>query len=228
MNKVEKCRQFLDYKMFDERFQAIIDNYDTYPPYLIDALFANPEILEFVINYPQKKGRIHSHNVGTIREKIPLLLQWDERWGYAKYGDNIIGVCGCGPTALAMVIAGLTHNKYITPYVVARFVKSQNLYQKNSGTNWKLMTAGSSFFNVHSCEIENSKEEVFRCLKEGHPIICSVHAGDFTSQGHFIVLVDIVDGKIKVNDPNSKIKSSELWYYKHIKLQIKCLWEFWV
>lgn len=36
--------------------------------------------------------------------EIPLLLQWDERWGYSVYGDNMIAVNGCGPTAVAMVV----------------------------------------------------------------------------------------------------------------------------
>ncbi len=37
--------------------------------------------------------------------EIPLLLQWDERWGYSVYGDNMIAVNGCGPTAVAMVVS---------------------------------------------------------------------------------------------------------------------------
>ena len=50
--------------------------------------------------------------------------------------------------------------------------------------------------------------------------------GDFTTTGHFIVLVGIEDGKIKVNDPNSKERSNLLWDYERLEYQIKTLWEF--
>ena len=50
--------------------------------------------------------------------------------------------------------------------------------------------------------------------------------GDFTTQGHFIVLVGGEDGKIIVNDPNSKERSSLLWEYDTLAGQIKNLWVF--
>lgn len=31
--------------------------------------------------------------------------------------------------------------------------------------------------------------------------------GDFTLEGHYIVMTDYVDGQIKVNDPNSNARS---------------------
>ena len=49
--------------------------------------------------------------------------------------------------------------------------------------------------------------------------------GDFTSTGHFIVFAGIKDGKIQVNDPNSK-KRTKLWDYDKLKDQINNLWVF--
>ena len=45
----------------------------------------------------------------------PLFIQWDERWAYIPYGDENIGMAGCGPTCMSMVIVGLTHNSEATP-----------------------------------------------------------------------------------------------------------------
>ena len=28
---------------------------------------------------------------------VPLLMQWDKRWGYDAYGSNMIGLAGCPP-----------------------------------------------------------------------------------------------------------------------------------
>ena len=38
-------------------------------------------------------------------------------------------------------------------------------------------------------------------LENGEPVICSMRPGDFTTKGHFIVLVGMEDGKIRVQCP---------------------------
>ena len=48
--------------------------------------------------------------------------------------------------------------------------------------------------------------------------------GDFTSTGHFIIMTEYIDGKIKVNDPNSKARSEKLWNLSDIKYEIRNLW----
>ena len=63
-------------------------------------------------------------------------------------------------------------------------------------------------------------------LENGHPIICAMRPGDFTTAGHFIVLADVQEGKIRVNDPNSRTRSRELWPYETLERQIKNLWTF--
>lgn len=214
-------------KRQDERIETIIENSENYPEDLIDMLSRNIEMLDFVLKYPENKGNVYSNNVGEVTKgTIPLLLQWDERWGYANYGDNIIAVNGCGPTALSMVISGLTGDNTITPYTISEFSIEHGFYTYGTGTSWSLMTGISGFFGIKSSEISLDKNIIFNNLKKGNPIICSVRKGDFTTTGHFIVLTGIEDGKIKVNDPNSKARSSLLWDYDRLKSQIRNLWVF--
>lgn len=63
-------------------------------------------------------------------------------------------------------------------------------------------------------------------LEEGHPIVCSMRKGDFTTTGHFILLVGVQDGKFIVHDPNSKERSKKLWDYETLEYQIRNLWSF--
>lgn len=88
------------------------------------------------------------------------------------------------------------------------------------------MTEGAKHFGVIGQEIPLTISNIETELNQGHPIICSMRKGDFTTIGHFIVLTEIVDGKIKVNDPNSKSRSSILWDYSRLEPQIKNLWAF--
>ena len=133
---------------------------------------------------------------------------------------------GCGPTSLAMVIAGLTKDNSITPYKIAKYAEENGYYVQDVGTSWSLMTEGAKSFGINSRQISLSKQVIFNALEQGHPIICSMKKGDFTNSGHFIVLVAIENGNIKVNDPNSKERSSVLWPYERLEGQIKNLWEF--
>ena len=51
-------------------------------------------------------------------------------------------------------------------------------------------------------------------------------AGDFTSDGDFIVLTEWTDEGIKINDPNSKKRSEQLWDYSRLESQIRNLWSY--
>lgn len=88
------------------------------------------------------------------------------------------------------------------------------------------MTDGASQFGITGRELGLDQSVVKNELKNGHPIICSMGPGDFTSKGHFIVLAEWEDGAIRVYDPNSKKRSSVLWSYDTISSQVKNLWSF--
>ena len=149
-----------------------------------------------------------------IQNHIPVYFQWSEVWGYASYGSENIGMGGCGPTSLSMVATGLTGNTSFTPKYVADMSVNMGYYVDEVGTDWTLMTAGASELGINSA---------------GHPIICSMGPGDFTNQGHFIVLSGLTEeGKVLINDPNSKINSRKKWDLNTIINQMNAAWSFWV
>lgn len=210
------------------QYEQIYENADKYPENLLAALCNNPEMLEFVQGYLESDGEVTG---GLSRSEknsngIPLLLQWDQRWGYAPYGDNNIGLSGCAPTCLSMVAVGLTGNEQATPNAIADYAMKEGYYVEGTGTAWSLMTDGCQKFGVVGTELGLDKDTVLSKLKNKKPIICSVRSGDFTTTGHFIVLTGVEDGKIKVNDPNSKKRSTKLWEYEKLEGQIRNLWVF--
>lgn len=134
------------------------------------------------------------------------------------YGDEVLAINGCGLTSVAMVIAGLTERNIITPYDVASYAYENGYYKK--GTRWNFFTEGVKNYGIVDKEIPLVKSKIFKELELGHPIICSMRKGDFTTTGHLIVLVDVKNGKLMVNDPNSRERSERL------ESQIKNLWSF--
>ena len=199
-----------------------------YPDSLRKLAQNNPETIDFVKQYPEKKDRQDKIDVsGDLTGDIPLFLQWDERWGYRKYGGDYMAVNGCGPTCLSMVCCGLTGKSKWNPYQVARQAEQDGYYVKGTGTSWDLMTNGASGLGLQVERLPLDKTKIVNRLNKNHPIICTVGPGDFTTQGHFIVLTAVdKSGKIKLNDPNSIKRSEKKWELDRLMSQIRNLWAY--
>ena len=217
-----------EFSELDTRIKKIIKNYDNYPEKLLMSLSMNIELTSFVIDYPSKKGKVYSEDVGDYEGNIPRLFQWDERWGYGSYGTSSIAVSGCGPTSLSMVVVALKKDKTVTPYKVAKLAEEKGYYVENSGTTWDLIREGAKDYGLKVNELPLSESSMKNALNNGHYIICNMRKGDFTINGHYIVIAGVENGKFKVNDPNSLLRSNMLWEFSRIKGQIKNLWELYL
>lgn len=208
-------------------YKDILEHYEDYPETYLAALANNPEMLDYV------KGYLDSHGVldakltkSEKKEDYPLFIQWDKRWGYASYGTSSIGISGCGPTCLSMVIYGLTENELATPDKVARYSEEQGYYIEGTGTSWELMTDGAAAFGVTGSELSLDESSMKQALDAGHPIICAMRAGDFTAAGHFIMIYGYDKKGFIINDPNSRTRSEKRWTYEELNGQIKNLWSY--
>lgn len=198
-----------------------------YPEELLELLQKNPETEEFVLNYPVKKNTFSTEELTELdKNEIPLLMQWDSRWGYYQYGDNVMGLTGCGPTCLSMVASYLLQNPKLTPIYMADYAIRNGYCVSGSGTSWDFMSRGAAGLGLRVQEVPLMENKVKQYLQEGNPIICIMGPGEFTDKGHFIVLTGLEDGKIKMNDPNSKEHSKRLWEFEEIKEQIRNIWVY--
>lgn len=224
---IKYLKEFQKRAKSDKRYNEVIKNSKEYHPDVLKLLYNNKETLDFVLS----KSSLKMPSIFVkIDEKcgngvIPMLQQWDPKWGWYNYGENIIALNGCGPTSLAMVITGLTGNDGINPMEIAKY-SDYNGYHEKAGTNWDLMTDVTEQYGVKGSRIDITKESFENELNNGKPIICSVSKGYFTDEGHFIVIAGIKDGKLIIHDPNSIEKSKKLWEFDKIKNQIKASWSY--
>ena len=225
---------FVQYeKVKNNKLEHILQDKSTYPEELVDLAVKKEETIGFVYNYIKHKNNEYKNDINIDKDykkgEFPLFIQWDERWGYDLYGDTYMAINGCGPTSLAMVIVGLTGDTTINPKVVAQYSYDNNYYAENVGTKWNLMTEGVNAFGVQGEAIPLSKEEIIVTLQKGQPIIASMKPGHFTTGGHFIVLTGMTEeGKIIVNDSDSKKRSSVTWDIDIIMDEAKGLWKFYI
>lgn len=194
---------------------------------LQNALNRNPEIEPFVKYYFTAKPKA----TGGLKEeeknqKNPLFIQWDKRWGYVPYGDNTIGLSGCAPTCLSMVLFSLTRDENATPDALASYSTEKGYYVHGTGTAWELMTDIPAQYPVTATEVTPSETAITEHLRTDGQLICSMGPGDFTDTGHFIVIYGIQNHAFLVNDPFSHSNSEKTWTYTELAPQINNIWAY--
>lgn len=207
-------------------FQPIYDHMDEYPEALLNNLCCNPNMLDFALGYQENYDTTSGILEASELEGIPLFIQWDKRWGYKAYGNDVVGLSGCGPTCLAMVLVGLTKNQDATPDKLAEYATEHGYYEYNAGTKWSFMDEAASVYGVKGYYIYLNEDTMREELAAGHPIICAMRSGNFTAQGHFIVIAGTEGDKFCVHDPNSVERSQQLWDYDTLQYQISAIWAF--
>ncbi len=126
---------------------------------------------------------------------------------------------------MSMVYAGLFKNTSMSPSDMAEYCIDKNYYSQDTGTSWVMMLDGAKDLGLDAKKI--SLNSIKTELERGKPVICSMAPGDFTDQGHFIVLAGIDNkGKIIVNDPNSAARSEKHWNLKKLQGQMKAAWSY--
>lgn len=197
-----------------------------WPEELLELLEKNPEAQEFVLNYPIRKDLNPEIDLTEYLNgnDVPLLLQWDERWGYSQYAGELMGLSGCGPTCLSMVCLYLLDDASYTPRYIAQFATENGYSVSGNGSSWTLISEGGEKLGLDVTEIPLDENRIIRNLEVGNPIICVMGPGFFTSTGHFIVLTEYEDGYVKVNDPNSPNRSEQTWKLTEVMEQIRNLW----
>lgn len=199
-------------------------SYGEYPQVLIELYQRNHETEEFVLNYPFREKEDPDLS-GYSRDTVPLFLQFDPAWGYDSYGSSCVAVTGCGPTCLAMAGYYLTGEDCFTPGAMAQFAAKNGYYAKGYGSSWTLISEGAGKLGLTATELPLVKKKMETALEEGCPVILALGAGDFTSSGHYIVLTGYEEGGFRVNDPNSRANSAQLWPYERLEGQIRNIWK---
>ena len=206
--------------------EGIYQNHSQYPKELLAALANNPEMADFVSGYPDQSGMTGGITASEKEQEFPLFLQWDRRWGYESYGDSCIGLAGCGPTCLSMVLFYLTKDETYTPDKIAAYSVENGYYVEGTGTSWVLMEDIAKLYGIKVNSISSSANNMRAVLDNGGIIICAMGKGDFTVSGHYIVIYGYDNEGFMINDPNCVARSGSRWTFSEIEKQIKSIWAY--
>lgn len=204
----------------------VYTNEEQYPIEILLSTAGNPEMTDFAYGYLTSDGSVTGGFTEDEQpEDYPLFLQWDIRWGYMPYGERgVVGSSGCGPTCLSMAVFYLTGSRDCTPDSIAQYSLDEGHYIDGVGTAWALLDNYPTEYGLTVTHPYISEETMKADLDKGNILICSVRPGDFTSEGHFIVIYGYDENGFKVNDPKCVYRSRLTWPYQQIKDDIKRIW----
>lgn len=187
----------------------------------------NAEAADYVEGYPNRDAYINSTIDLTddfVSGQVPLLMQWDKRWGYNAYGDSMIGLAGCGPLCMTQAYLYFMEDTGMNPRRMAEFAYDSGYYT-SEGTSWSFWTEGAQKLGLSGRVLSLDENLMKRSLDAGNLIICSMGPGDFTTVGHFILIRGYDENGFYVNDPNRRTNSERQWDYETLRRQIRNLWE---
>lgn len=156
--------------------------------------------------------------------------QGDKRWGskmYSNHGDpkQTMANSGCGPTAMADVVATLKDPNQ-NPYTqLAELAMAWGDRSYNSGTNWSFFPHVADYFNFSKMVQSKNLAALKACLDAGGYVVCSMGKGYWTTGGHYICAWAYDTKYIYANDPaSSKRKKQNISDFMNERKQFFCFY----
>lgn len=135
-------------------------------------------------------------------------------WGpmmYSNHGDpkQTMENSGCGPTAMADVVATLKDPKQ-EPYTqLAEFAMAWGDRSYNSGTDWTFFPHVAEHFKFSKYVKSKNLDVLKACLDAGGYAVCSMGPGYWTTGGHYICAWMYDTKYIYCNDPASSKRTKQ-------------------
>ena len=164
-------------------------------------------------------------------------LQTDPKWAALDYSapgeKTTIGASGCGPTAMAMVLATWA-DPNVNPetecaWALAHGYKAPHQgtyygYFEPAGARYGLEVYRLNYSNIYGNSTTTYHAQARGALEEGHLVIACMGKGNWTSSGHYVLVYGIDSGTVFINDPASTKAARTKGSYELFKKQVKYYW----
>ncbi len=161
-------------------------------------------------------------------------LQTDPRWANVDYSakgeKTTIGKSGCGPTAMAMVLATWA-DKSVTPKSECAWALAHGYKAPHQGTYYGYFAPAAKRFGL-TCKMLNGASiygkpnspyhaQAKAAVDQGDLVIACMGRGLWTSSGHFVLVWKITGNTIYINDPASTRTARTQGDYSLFRQQVK-------
>lgn len=146
---------------------------------------------------PQAAGG--SCSSGEPAGEVVWYSQTDAKWANVGYAGSTIGVAGCGPTSMAIILASIV-DKNITPTDVAAAAG----VQVGQTAHGELIRGVNEKWNLNISATDIGFDAAVEFVKSGKGYVWVGGTGEapFTAGGHMVAMVGIAsDGQVTIADP---------------------------
>ena len=164
-------------------------------------------------------------------------LQTDPRWGSLDYSapgeKTTIAASGCGPTAMAMVLATWA-DPAVTPktecaWALAHGYKAPRQgtyygYFEPAGARYGLRVTRLNYTSLYGKSTSAYHSQARDALDRGDLVIACMGKGNWTSSGHYVLAWKIEGDTIYINDPASTLARRTKGSYGLFRQQVKYYW----
>lgn len=164
-------------------------------------------------------------------------LQTDPKWAakdYSASGEKTtIGASGCGPTAMAMVLATWA-DPSVTPETECAWALAHGYKAPHSGTyygyfepagaRYGLRVTRLNWSNIYGKATSAYHSQAKDALDRGDLVIACMGKGNWTSSGHYVLVYGVDGDAIYINDPASTKARRTSGSYSLFKQQVKYYW----
>ena len=139
--------------------------------------------------------------------------QYDKKWAsimYSNHGDKkqTIKSSGCGPTAMADIVATLIDSK-VTPVTLADLSMKWGTRTYSQGTSWSFFPKAADYYGFSKYVKSSTLATLKSCLDTGGYVVASMGKGYWTNGGHFICVWKYDDKYVYANDPASSSRKRQ-------------------
>ena len=208
-------------------------------PYVIVHAEGNPNVIHFLyeyghdfkspasFRYTDEEKKIFTDTGKSGAARVPLIMQWDYRWGFNRYGGGPAGLTACAPTCMTMIGLGLTGKETYTVPAMCSYSEGKGYWVSGQGTSWGLVTDAFPDDPITCQQISVDEGSIASALNAGNPVLINVGVGKFSAVGHFMVLTGVdKDGNFILNDPNNLENSSKTWAWADLASEIQAAWTY--
>lgn len=170
------------------------------------------------------QDQTYSAMLDTVLGPMLYYHQGDRRWGdYLYGGTDPMKKYGCGPTAVAMLVNGLSETQGVTPVEIADWAVEHGYYAPQSGSYHSLIPGGLSHYGLTVESVtDHSYDNAAQMLRSGHILVALMGKGSLTQNGHFILITRILEnGNVQIADPNSFENSVKEWNLEQLLSELK-------
>ena len=161
-------------------------------------------------------------------------LQTDPKWANVNYSapgeSTTIGKSGCGPTAMAMVLATWV-DKSINPKSECAWALAHGYKAPRQGTYYGYFRAAGARFGLEVEQVNFSSAYgkpnatyhsiAKQAIDRGDLVIACMGPGLWTRSGHFVLVYDIQGKTVFINDPASMRSDRTKGDYNLFRNQVK-------